>query len=73
MLSLSSADHRVSPPIVDIPREYNAAYDLIERNLRAGRHAKLAYIDDSGSYTYAELAERVDRCANSLVNLGLQP
>ena len=73
MLCLSSADHHVSPPIVDIPREYNAAYDLIERNLRAGHHAKLAYIDDDGSYTYAELAERVDRCANALVGLGLQP
>jgi benzoate-CoA ligase len=73
MLRLSSADHRVSPPIVDIPREYNAAYDLIERNLRAGRSSKLAYIDDHGSYTYGELAERVDRCANALRNLGMEP
>jgi benzoate-CoA ligase len=73
MLRLSSADHRVSPPLVDIPREYNAAHDLIERNLHAGHHARLAYIDDDGSYTYAELAERVDRCANALVNLGLEP
>ncbi|MDB6108030.1 MAG: bclA, partial [Gammaproteobacteria bacterium] len=40
MLRLSSADHRASPPIIDIPPEYNAAHDLIERNLRAGRGAK---------------------------------
>ena len=73
MLRLSSADHRVSPPLVDIPREYNAAHDLIERNLHAGHHARLAYIDDDGSYTYAELAERVNRCANALVKLGLEP
>src|SRR5437879_4457388 len=46
MLRLSSADHRVSPPIIDMPREYNAAHDLLERNLRAGRNAKLAYLDD---------------------------
>jgi benzoate-CoA ligase len=71
MTGLSSADHRGSPPILDIPREYNAAHDLIERNLRAGRHQKTAYIDDAGTYTYAELAERVDRCANALVGLGL--
>ena len=73
MLRLSSADHSVSPPIIDIPPEYNAAHDLLERNLRAGRGAKLAYLDDHGSYTYGQLAERVNRCANALVNLGLQP
>jgi benzoate-CoA ligase len=72
MLRLSSADQSVSPPIIDVPRVYNAAYDLIERNLQAGRGPKLAYVDDHGSYTYAELAERVDRCANALLELGLQ-
>lgn len=73
MLRLSSADHRASPPVIDIPRDYNAAHDLIERNLQAGRQDKLAYIDDLGRCTYGELAERVDRCANALVRLGLQP
>jgi benzoate-CoA ligase len=73
MPGLSSADHRVSPPIIDIPPEYNAAHDLLERNLRAGRGAKLAYLDDHGSYTYGELAKRVNRCANALAGLGLQP
>ena len=73
MPGLSSADHRVSPPVIDIPREYNAAHDLIERNLRAGRGAKVAYIDDHGRYTYGNLAELVDRCANALMNLGMQP
>ncbi len=33
----STADHRVSPPRIDIPRDYNAADDLLERNLAAGR------------------------------------
>src|SRR5262249_2686187 len=47
--------------------------DLLERNLAAGRAGKLAYIDDAGSYTYGELAERVNRCANALVGLGLRP
>ena len=73
MPGLSSADHSVSPPIIDIPREYNAAHDLIERNLLAGRAQKIAYIDDHGQYSYAELTERVNRCANALVELGLQP
>ncbi|TMH36058.1 MAG: benzoate-CoA ligase family protein [Betaproteobacteria bacterium] len=72
MAGLSTADHRVSPPRIDIPRDYNAAHDLIERNLAAGRAGKTAYIDDHGSYSYGELAERVNRCANAMVGLGLE-
>ena len=73
MVGLSTADQRVSPPRIDIPRDYNAAHDLIERNLQAGRASKVAYIDDRGSTTYAELAERVNRCSNALIGLGLEP
>jgi benzoate-CoA ligase len=69
--ALSTADHSVSPPLIHIPREYNAAHDLIERNLAAGRAGKVAYIDDSGRCTYDELAKRVNRAANALVSLGL--
>ena len=72
MAELSSADHTVSPPIVRIPRSFNAAHDLIERNLQAGRAAKIAYIDDAGRFTYAEVAERINRSANALVDLGLR-
>ena len=71
MPSLSRADHLITPPQVTIPRDYNAAHDLIERNLAAGRANKIAYIDDGGSCSYGELAERVNRCANALVKLGL--
>jgi benzoate-CoA ligase len=69
--ALSKIDHRVTPPAIEFPRGYNAAHDLIERNLAAGRGAKLAYIDDAGRYTYAELAERVNRAANALAGVGL--
>jgi benzoate-CoA ligase len=70
--SLSKVDHRSSPPQIEIPRDYNAAHDLIERNLAASRAGKTAYIDDQASYTYGELAERVNRCANALVGLGVE-
>ena len=53
-MQLSSADHSGSPPRVDMPRDYNAAHDLIERNLAARRADRIAYIDDAGRYTYAE-------------------
>ena len=60
MPSLSSADHRAVPPHVDVPRDYNAAHDLIERNLAAGRAGKAAFVDDRGTYTYGDLAQRVE-------------
>jgi benzoate-CoA ligase len=72
MPGLSTADHSTSPPRVSIPRDYNAAHDLIERNLAAGRAGKLAFVDDAGALTYGELAERVNRAANALTALGLQ-
>ena len=72
MPSLSTASHQGSSPQIHIPRDYNAAHDLVERNLAAGRGGTIAYIDDTGSYTFGDLAERVNRCANALVGLGLR-
>src|SRR5918999_3456825 len=57
---------------MDLPRDYNASVDLVGRNLAAGRSGKLAYIDDTGACTYAELAERVDRAANVLLSMDLR-
>jgi benzoate-CoA ligase len=54
------------------PRAYNAATDLIGRNLPA-RSGKVAIVDDNGSYTYGELADRVDRFADALRRLGIEP
>jgi len=72
MLELSTADHRHTPPEIRFPAAYNAAHDLIERNLAAGRSGKIAYVDDRGTYTYGDLAKRVDRFANALIDLGLR-
>jgi benzoate-CoA ligase len=52
--------------------DYNAAVDLVGRNLAAGRGGKIAYIDDAGSCTYAELAGRVDRAASVLLSMDLR-
>jgi len=71
-VQLSSADHSSSPPRVEVPREYNAAYDLVERNLKAGRGVKVAFHDDAGSMTYAQLAERVNRFGSGLLAMGLR-
>ena len=49
---------------------YNAAVDLVERNL-AKRAEKFAYVDDAGEYTFAQLSERVNRFGGGLLSLGL--
>jgi benzoate-CoA ligase len=70
MSELSAADHSASPPHVTVPRAYNAAHDLLERN--RGRAAKTAFIDVNGSITYGHLATQVNRAANALLSLGLK-
>ncbi len=55
------------------PRAYNAAQDLVGRNLQAGRSRKTAYVDDAGEYSYGELDRRVNRFASALCALGIEP
>ncbi len=60
------------PRALDIPRDYNAAEDLVGGNLKAGRAGKMAYIDDAGQCTFGELADRVNRFGKHLLSLGLR-
>ena len=53
------------------PNSYNAAADLLQRNLQGDRGKKVAYIDDQGRCNYAELADRAGRFANGLKRLGV--
>ena len=55
---------------ITIPRDYNAAHDLLERN--SGRAAKIAFIDAGGSHTYGQLTERTICVQNALASLGLE-
>ena len=52
-----------------ISNTYNAAADLLQRNLGADRTNKIAYIDDNGRYSYGELADLAGRFANALKRL----
>ena len=68
----SSVDLTACPPRVEIPREYNAARDLVDRHLGTERAGHPAVVDADGTYTYAELAERVRRAGNTLLGLGVR-
>jgi 4-hydroxybenzoate-CoA ligase len=48
------------------PRIYNAAADMVDRNVDAGRAAKAAFIDSLETLTYGELQARCNRTANLL-------
>src|SRR5215212_4035494 len=61
-----------SPPADTIPRQYNFAADILERNLAAGRAGKPAFIDPRGVCSYGQLAERVERFGQVLRSLGIR-
>jgi benzoate-CoA ligase len=74
MVGRDAADQQgVKVPLAPLPRDYNAAVDLIGRNLEAGRGKKIAIRDDRGAYSYADLAERADRFADLVTGLGIAP
>src|SRR6266849_1889017 len=61
-----------TPNTPTVPRDYNFAADILKRNLDAGRGDKIAFIDHRGKYSYANLAERVERFGHVLRTLGLR-
>ncbi|WP_341904474.1 benzoate-CoA ligase family protein [Polaromonas sp. YR568] len=72
-MSTSHADHSTRPLRVEIPRQYNAAHDLLVRN--AVRPDKVAFIDATTGeqLTYGQLTDRAHRFANSLRDQGFAP
>jgi benzoate-CoA ligase len=56
-------------PADGVPREYNFAADVLERNLRAGRIHKPAYVDPRGIWSFGQLADRAARFGQALRGL----
>jgi 4-hydroxybenzoate-CoA ligase len=56
---------------MEYPRIYNAATDMVDRNVAQGRAAKTAFIDPTETLTYGELAARTNRMANLLGTYGV--
>jgi benzoate-CoA ligase len=66
------ADATVPTAVGAIPRNYNFAADILDRNLKAGRADKPAFIEPRGTWTYGQLADRVARFAAALRALGVR-
>ena len=57
-----------------VPEQFNAAVYFIDRHLAEGRGGKVAIECGDERVTYAELAERVNRCGNALRDVcGIRP
>jgi benzoate-CoA ligase family protein len=57
---------------VDLPERYNVGADLIERNLAAGRAAKVAIHSATGDLTYGDLSNLTHGAAHALLDLGVR-
>src|SRR6187549_1570081 len=68
----AKAETPAPTPVGAIPRNYNFAADILDRNLKAGRADRPAFIDPRGTWTYGQLADRVARFAASLRVLGVR-
>jgi 4-hydroxybenzoate-CoA ligase len=51
---------------------YNAAVDMVDRNVAQGRGSKVAFIDPTRKLTYGELADGAARVGAMLARLGLK-
>ncbi|HEY1473600.1 MAG TPA: benzoate-CoA ligase family protein [Pseudolabrys sp.] len=59
-------------PVGAVPRNYNFAADVLQRNLAAGRAEKPAYIDGLQTLTYRQLADHAARFGAALRGLGIR-
>ena len=69
---MNAGQSSAAPSAPTVPRDYNFAADILARNLDGGRADKIAFIDHCGKYTYAELADRVERFGHVLRKLGMR-
>ena len=72
-MNLSTADHRTQPPHVSIPRRYNAAHDLLERNAKWPEKTAFINAISNETLSYGELARQAHQFANALIAQGFNP
>lgn len=65
------ANRNTRPTIFRFAQRFNVAVPFIDRHLKEGRGGRIAIRSISEDISYATLAERVARCGNALLRLGL--
>ena len=68
-----TVDCTENPSAIRFSEVFNCAVPFIDRHLDEGRGDKNAIRTEDGDVTYRELAERVNRCGNALISLGIAP
>ena len=71
-LQALTVDRSQSPARITYGPGFNVAVPFIDRHLAEGRGAKVAIRSAAGEVTYGQLAERVNRCGNALLALGVR-
>jgi benzoate-CoA ligase family protein len=64
-------DDKDDPTTFRFARQFNVAIPFVDRHVEEGHGARIAIRSVLEDVTYAELAERVARCGNSLGRLGM--
>jgi benzoate-CoA ligase len=58
-------------PPAEFPERFNMAHYFLDRNVEEGRGDKVCLYYRDERYTYRDVQERANRCANALVSLGV--
>ena len=60
-------------PVFTFAESFNVSVHMIDRHIQEGRGDRTAYLTGEERVTYAQLAERVNRWGNALLESGLAP
>jgi acyl-coenzyme A synthetase/AMP-(fatty) acid ligase len=58
--------------VIEVPDRYNVADAFVDRHIREGRGGRIAVTYGPRQFTYAEIAEQINRAGNALLDMGIQ-
>ncbi|CAN0482880.1 unnamed protein product, partial [Laminaria digitata] len=64
-------DRSGAAPVFIFADSFNVAVHMIDRHIDEGRSGKAAFITERETIDYGQLAERVNRCGNALLDAGI--
>jgi benzoate-CoA ligase len=58
--------------VIEVPDRYNVADAFVDRHVREGRGGRIAVTCGGRQFTYAEIAEQINRAGNAMLEMGIQ-